>query len=156
VYFQNLERRLVSELRRRLRNGELTERKLGQLAGISQPHVHHLIKGVRSLSPRLADRLLKALNLSVLDLLDMASEEGPSLPCRSCRRMSPAEPSPAWFDCPLAVEVARCLCPALRETRQAEPAITVLRTGLAAAARPSATARRRSKSPGPAGPLSPN
>lgn len=67
--FQELQARLVAALKARLHNGELTERRLARLAGISQPHMHNVLKGARILSPDAADRVLKCLRLSVLDLI---------------------------------------------------------------------------------------
>jgi hypothetical protein len=67
--FLALQQRLLEQLRHRIRNGELTERSLGRLTGISQPHVHNVLKGIRTLSPELVDAILTSLRISVLDLL---------------------------------------------------------------------------------------
>jgi hypothetical protein len=67
--FAGLHRRLLDELRRRIQNGELSERGLARLTGISQPHIHNTLKGVRTLSPELFDVVLASLHLSLLDLL---------------------------------------------------------------------------------------
>ena len=67
--FVSLRQRLLDHLRRRIRNGELTERGLARLTGISQPHVHNVLKGIRALSPELADVVLTSLHLSALDLI---------------------------------------------------------------------------------------
>jgi len=67
--FATLQQRLLELLRHRIRNGELTERSLARLTGISQPHVHNVLKGIRTLSPELVDVILSHLRLSVLDLL---------------------------------------------------------------------------------------
>jgi len=72
MLFQTLQSRLVTAIRTRVRSGELTERRLARLTGISQPHVHNVLKGVRVLSPEVADQLLRELRLSLLDLLDAA------------------------------------------------------------------------------------
>jgi len=61
---------LVEELRRRVRNGESTERALAKLTGISQPHMHNVLKGQRLLSADLADTILQRLQLSLFDLID--------------------------------------------------------------------------------------
>src|SRR5205085_6168689 len=63
--FAVLQRRLVECLRDRVRNGELTERHLARLVGVSQPHMHNVLKGVRRLSPELADAILAHLHLSL-------------------------------------------------------------------------------------------
>jgi transcriptional regulator with XRE-family HTH domain len=68
MYFETLQDRLVSSVRWRVQNGELTERRLASLTGISQPHMHNILKGARTLSPENADRILRTLEMSVLDL----------------------------------------------------------------------------------------
>jgi transcriptional regulator with XRE-family HTH domain len=85
MYFENLHARLIAVLRARLQNGELSERRLAHLTGISQPHVHNVLKGARILSPRAADRILRRLELSVLDLLP-PREEGGGVCLRCSRR----------------------------------------------------------------------
>ncbi len=64
-----LRQRLLDQIRQRIRNGELTERSLARMTGISQPHVHNVLKGIRVLSPELADVVLTSLRLSALDLI---------------------------------------------------------------------------------------
>jgi transcriptional regulator with XRE-family HTH domain len=68
--FQDLERRFIEHLRQRIRSGELTERGLARLAGVSQPHVHNVLKGKRIFSPETADMILHVLRLDLLDLID--------------------------------------------------------------------------------------
>lgn len=70
MLFADFRHALLELLRARVRNGELTERALAKLAGISQPHTHNVLKGVRTLSPELMDTLLYHLRLSLLDLVD--------------------------------------------------------------------------------------
>lgn len=53
----------------RVKNGELTERGLARMIGISQPHMHHILSGARTLSIENSDRILKNLGLTVSDLL---------------------------------------------------------------------------------------
>jgi len=83
MYFQLLQRRLVEALRRSIGNGLMTERGLARWAGISQPHMHHILKGARALSPQIADRLLHTLQLTVIDLLELAE-----MPARATDRAS--------------------------------------------------------------------
>ena len=73
MYFQTLQTRLVAAIRMKVRTGELTERRLARLTGISQPHIHNVLKGVRELSPEIADLILRELKISLLDLV--GSEE---------------------------------------------------------------------------------
>ena len=59
-----------SNLRARVRNGEITERGLARLVGVSQPHIHNILKGIRVLTPDIGDRILAELNMSIFDLAD--------------------------------------------------------------------------------------
>jgi hypothetical protein len=70
ITFRLLETRLIKIVNARIQNGELTERGLAKLLGISQPHIHNVLKGVRKLREELADRLLWAFGLNIIDLLD--------------------------------------------------------------------------------------
>lgn len=67
--FAGLQARLLEHVRGRIRNGELSERQLARLTGISQPHIHNVLKGARVLSPEFADLILAHLHISPLDLL---------------------------------------------------------------------------------------
>lgn len=70
--FEELQRRLVSHLRRRISSGELTERNLARLTHISQPHMHNVLKGKRTFSIQAADTVLRELQIDILDLIDPA------------------------------------------------------------------------------------
>jgi hypothetical protein len=72
MYLADLQAALLDSLRTRVRNGELTERGLARLVGVSQPHMHNVLKGHRFLSQELADQILQSLRISVFDLLDRA------------------------------------------------------------------------------------
>jgi hypothetical protein len=69
VYFQELQRKLIDLARERVRAGEVTERGLAKICAISQSHMHNVLKNVRGFSTDSADRLMKALDLRVPDLL---------------------------------------------------------------------------------------
>jgi hypothetical protein len=58
-----LYRHLIETARQRVRAGEVTERGLARQCGISQPHMHNILKNLRSLSPESADRLMGVLDL---------------------------------------------------------------------------------------------
>jgi hypothetical protein len=73
--FQQLHGRLVDHLQRRVRNGEMTERGLSRLTGVSQPHIHNVLKGKRLFSLSSADGILRQLRLDVLDLLEPHERE---------------------------------------------------------------------------------
>ncbi|MDE3168156.1 MAG: helix-turn-helix transcriptional regulator [Acidobacteriota bacterium] len=68
--FLQLQCRLLENLRRRVQRGESTERGLARLAGVSQPHLHNVLKGKRLLSIDMADEILRNLQIGVLDLME--------------------------------------------------------------------------------------
>jgi hypothetical protein len=67
--FYDLQQRLLDELRHRVRSGAATERGLARLSGISQPHLHNVLKGKRQLSLGKADGVLLHLQMDVLGLI---------------------------------------------------------------------------------------
>lgn len=69
VSFDLLRSRLLADVRRRLNNGEFTERGLGRELGISQAQVHNVLKGARTLQPAMADLLMRRFEMSVSRLL---------------------------------------------------------------------------------------
>jgi hypothetical protein len=70
MYFELLKLRLVAHVQGRVQRGEVTERGLARRTGISQPHLHNVLKGVRVLSPQMGDLLLHHLHITLLDLLN--------------------------------------------------------------------------------------
>ncbi len=60
---------LKAHLNMRIRNGELTERNLAKRIGLSQAHMHNVLKGARILTAEVADLLMLELNLTVADLV---------------------------------------------------------------------------------------
>ena len=66
--YQDEQAKLLAYVRDRVHNGEFTERGLARLFGISQPHVHDVLKGVRNLSAEILDSILEHFQLSLLDL----------------------------------------------------------------------------------------
>ncbi len=68
--FERFHALLIGHLRERVRGGEISERALARLVGISQPHLHNVLKGERSLSFATADRILHLLHLGLEDLID--------------------------------------------------------------------------------------
>lgn len=69
MYFESLLLRLIEHVQERVQRGELTERGLARRTGISQPHLHNVLKGARVLSPQMGDLLLRHLHITLLDLL---------------------------------------------------------------------------------------
>ena len=67
--------RLVDVARQRVRAGELTERGLSRLCGVSQPHIHNVLKSIRTLSPDSADRLMTALGVTLPELVWRSRDE---------------------------------------------------------------------------------
>lgn len=68
--FWELERRMLARVRDRVRRGDLTERGLARLVGVSQPHIHNVLKGKRDLSREAADAILSALNMDLAELME--------------------------------------------------------------------------------------
>ena len=75
--FEDLHSRLTEHLRELVRSGELTERGLARITGVSQPHIHNVLKGKRLLSSRMADEILHRLRLDLTDLLRTEDRNGP-------------------------------------------------------------------------------
>jgi len=71
-----MQQRLIRNLVIRVRNGEITERGLARRTGISQPHIHNVLKGKRFFSWEAADAVLLELGLTIEDLVD--DEEPPA------------------------------------------------------------------------------
>jgi predicted XRE-type DNA-binding protein len=67
--FHQLQGRLIATVQERIRSGEITERRLAHRIGISQPHVHNVLKGKRVFSIPALDAVLFELRLDVIDLL---------------------------------------------------------------------------------------
>jgi transcriptional regulator with XRE-family HTH domain len=67
--FHELQQRLLDELRQRVRSGAATERGLARISGISQSHLHNVLKGKRLLSMDKADEVLRSLEIDILRLI---------------------------------------------------------------------------------------
>jgi transcriptional regulator with XRE-family HTH domain len=67
--FQRLQSRLILHLRDRIQSGQLSERRLARLTGVSQPHMHNVLKGKRLLSIAKADQILHHLRIDLSDLM---------------------------------------------------------------------------------------
>ncbi len=63
VTFALLLARVLADVRLRVSNGEFSERQLARRVHISQPQLHNVLKGARTLTPALADRLLVSLDI---------------------------------------------------------------------------------------------
>jgi hypothetical protein len=60
----------VAHIRERVRSGEVTERGLARKTGISQPHIHNVLKGTRLLSLGMSDQILRQLRIDLVDLIE--------------------------------------------------------------------------------------
>ncbi|MBM3810797.1 MAG: helix-turn-helix transcriptional regulator [Acidimicrobiia bacterium] len=75
-------------LTRRIRSGEITERGLARKTGLSQSHLHNVLKGARGMTPEVADKILRHMRVSILDLLvdesgELVVRKGPGSEIRS-------------------------------------------------------------------------
>jgi transcriptional regulator with XRE-family HTH domain len=70
VNFHQQQRLLIAHLRELVRSGDATERSLARLTGVSQPHMHNVLKGKRLLSLEMADQVLAQLHLDLLDFIE--------------------------------------------------------------------------------------
>ena len=66
--FHALLEQLRTRVMDRIAQGEVTERALARQAGISPSHLHNVLKGIRGMTPEVADRLMMALKWTVADL----------------------------------------------------------------------------------------
>ena len=92
--------RLMNRLRDRVRSGEITERGIARETGLSQPHVHNLLKGIRAPSPESADLLMRALQGGLLALIgpeDIPHNFGAARPGRAPARSRSPRPVP-WVE----------------------------------------------------------
>ncbi len=69
INFEDLLVRLRAYIRLRINSGEYTERSLARILGISQPHLHNVIKGARRLNVAIANSVLIKFKISILDLI---------------------------------------------------------------------------------------
>lgn len=67
--FRLLQNRLVYHLRERVRNGEISERALARISGVSQPHIHNVLKGPGLFSMDMADQILRRLRIDLAALM---------------------------------------------------------------------------------------
>lgn len=103
--FEQLLARLLKEVAGRIQNGQFTERGLARMSRLSQPHVHHILKGKRGMTPEVADRFLQALGMEADDLFGKAEAEermGPPQGESRCTLLpvldglvGPADPAPS-------------------------------------------------------------
>jgi transcriptional regulator with XRE-family HTH domain len=66
----DIQQRFVAVLQKRIRNGEVTERSLARMVGVSQPHMHNVLHGKRTFSVATTDAIMRQLRMDVLDLIE--------------------------------------------------------------------------------------
>ena len=80
--FHTLLAHLRTRVTDRIAQGEVTERSLARQAGISQSHLHNVLKGIRGLTPDVADKLMATLHLKLSDLEGAAAHAKPGRAAR--------------------------------------------------------------------------
>ena len=78
--FQMLHDQLVREISRRVDAGDTSVSSLARRAGISQPHLHLVLKGKRGCSWDFADRAALVIGLRIEDLVALTTPSPPSPP----------------------------------------------------------------------------
>ncbi|HLY18738.1 MAG TPA: helix-turn-helix transcriptional regulator [Bryobacteraceae bacterium] len=82
--FRLLQTRLLAQMRARVSNGEMTERGMARVTGVSQPHLHNVLKGARLLSIEMADQILHRLRIDLADLLAAGEEASAQAHAGNC------------------------------------------------------------------------
>jgi len=75
VSFKRLKANLLEYVQQLVRNGEFTEYGMARFLGISQPHMHNVLNGIRPVTPELFDLILARFGMDVLDLCPRADLE---------------------------------------------------------------------------------
>jgi len=73
-----MQRQLIEIARERVHAGEFSERRLAHLCGLSQPHMHNVLNGIRLLSNEAAGSLMRALDMEIPDLVARISAQSSS------------------------------------------------------------------------------
>ena len=68
--FEVLHGRVVKHLQDIVRNGVVTERGLSRMTGLSQPHIHQVLKGTKFFSMASANQVLRSLQNDLVDFLE--------------------------------------------------------------------------------------
>jgi predicted XRE-type DNA-binding protein len=75
VSFKRLKANLLTHVQQLVRNGDFTEYGLARFLGVSQPHMHNVLNGIRPVTPELFDVILERFGMDVLDLCPRAHLE---------------------------------------------------------------------------------
>ena len=65
---EDLQRRVLAYARQAVERRLISENRLAILVRVSQPHLHHVLAGKRTLRPALADEFVRALGIHLFDL----------------------------------------------------------------------------------------
>jgi transcriptional regulator with XRE-family HTH domain len=107
VGFAALSEALRREVSRRIEAGELTGTELARRVGFTQAHISNFLNRKRGLKLSALDRTLRALDLTIYDLLD---------PVEAARHAAvPEAPAGEWVDVPLVGAEAAATSPAIVE-----------------------------------------
>lgn len=68
ISVEELQGRVLAYARQAVLRGAISENRLAQLIGLSQPHLHHILKGKRTARPEHCDAIARALAITALDL----------------------------------------------------------------------------------------
>ncbi len=110
--FTALSEALRREVLRRIESGELTGTELARRVGFTQAHVSNFLNRKRGLKLSALDRTLRALDLTIYDLLD---------PVEAARHAAvPETNSGEWIDVPLVGAEAGATSPAIIEAQARE------------------------------------
>jgi plasmid maintenance system antidote protein VapI len=78
--FEILLYQLREHLREKVKNGQLTERGMARATGVSQPHLHNILKGIRALPPELADQLMLLSGFTLPGLMTLKPQSEEEMP----------------------------------------------------------------------------
>lgn len=90
--FQMLHDRLIREISRRVGDGDTSVSSIARRAGISQPHLHLVLKGKRGFSWDFADRAALVIGVRVEDLVALPTPSAPSSPLQPSLQPSRSKP----------------------------------------------------------------
>jgi len=110
--FTALSEALRREVSRRIESGELTGTELARRVGFTQAHISNFLNRKRGLKLSALDRALRALDLTIYDLLD---------PVEAARHAAVPESQPGdWVEIPLVGAEAAAASPAIVEGQARE------------------------------------
>jgi len=73
--FKGLTANSLAYIQQLVRNGDFTECGLARFLGLSQPHMHNVLNGIRPVTPEVFDLILERFGMDVLDFYPRADVE---------------------------------------------------------------------------------